>query len=109
MDKEQVDEFPNDAIVSIKISGAFYKRLAKMMFDFANTVTPDQFTKMLVELKGREPKDDTEFNILTLLILIAEIERQVKETGVFEKVDVPTDPDEETPDEDLDSDHPQPQ
>jgi hypothetical protein len=99
MEKPKVEMFPNDAIVSIKVSGAFYKRLVKLMFSLSTQQDLKSFIKVMTELKTREPENDEEFNIMTVLIMIAEIEKQVKDTGAFEVVDAPI-PDQETPDED---------
>jgi len=99
MEKPKVEMFPNDAIVSIKVSGAFYKRLVKLMFSLSTKKDLKAFMKMMAEFKTREPENDEEFNIMTVLILIAEIEREVKDSKVFEVIDAPI-PDEEKPDED---------
>jgi ATP-dependent protease HslVU (ClpYQ) peptidase subunit len=87
-----VETFPLDAIVSIDISGAFYIRLAQLLLELLNKKSPDDLLKAMAELKTRDPKDNDEYHILTMMVLVNEIEQTVKKTGKFDKVEVPEEP-----------------
>jgi hypothetical protein len=83
-----VETFPPDAIVSIQISGAFYVRLAQLLLELLNKRSPQDLMQLMAELKTREPKDNDEYHILTMMVLVNEIEQTVRKTEKFEKVNV---------------------
>jgi hypothetical protein len=104
--KDHVEVFPFETIVSIELSGAFYVRLTQLMLDYASLRDINQLGTTLEELNHRDPKDNYEYNLLTLVILIKEIEATVRKENKFEKIDESIF---QKPDEDSNSDLPQSQ
>ena len=87
-DKREVEVFPFEAIVNIKISGAFYTRLSEMVLYNASKQNIKDLASTLKELETREPTNADESHLLTLLTLVATIEREVKTQGVLAKEEV---------------------
>ena len=90
-EKATVEVIPYDAIVNVKISGGFYTRLVQLSLTFANQLGLEDLTTHLEEMKTREPKNDTEYNLLTILTMISTIEREARLQKVLEtkEVDLP--------------------
>jgi hypothetical protein len=85
--------FPHDAIINVPISGAFYSRLVQLMLDMSSSKTKEELADLVERLKTEEPKESFEYHYLTLLVLIAEVEKLVMSSESFKEVE-PTD---ETP------------
>jgi len=96
-ENQHVHVFPLDSIVSIEISGAYYSRVTKLLGDMLLQKSQEELVKLMSDLNQRPPENDEEYNILTLIILVNEIEKAVKEQEKFELVN-PSDY--EKPDED---------
>ena len=88
--KSEVEVFPLDAIVTIAVSGSFYSRVTQLLLDHAMTKDSASITEAYDNLKSNPPKDASEFHLLTLSMLVREIEMQVKKQNKFEKVDETT-------------------
>jgi len=88
--KSEVEVFPLDATVTVEISGAFYARLTQLLLDHAMTKDAKAISAAYDNLKSNEPQDAYEYHLLTLSILIREIEEQVKKENKFEKIDEAT-------------------
>ena len=69
---------PLDAIIEIKLSGAFYGRLQEFASQYAST-EKDTLVQRMKELETREPEDYFEHNLTTLLLLIKAIEESAAE------------------------------
>lgn len=104
--KSEIEVFPLDATVTIEISGAFYARLTQLLLDHAMSKDNKTLSAAYENLKSNEPQDSYEYHLLTLSILIREIESQVKKENKYEKIDEST---LKKLAEDLNSDDPQPQ
>jgi len=98
--------FPVEEIVSIKISGGFYVRLSQLLSDHISTRSHAEIAQIFADIATREPKDSFEYHLLTLTVLIKEIESVVRAENKFEIVDPATF---QTPDVDSDLDNPQSQ
>jgi hypothetical protein len=88
--KSEVEVFPLDATVTVEISGAFYGRLNKLLLDHAMTKDNKDLAAAYENLKTNQPQDNYEYHLLTLSILVREIEQQVKKDGKMEKIDEST-------------------
>lgn len=104
--QSQVEVFPLDAVVTIEISGSFYARITQLLLDHVMTKDAKTITAAYDNLKTNEPKDAFEYHLLTLSVLVREIENKVKAENKFEKVDEST---LQKLAEDLNSDAPQSQ
>jgi len=92
MPKIKYSTIQPDALVEIKISGAFYTRMVDLLTKLGESIPLTEFTALLVKLKENKPVESTlEFNIQTLLILIFEVEKEaVKQNQTKEaEIDVP--------------------
>ena len=89
-----VDIIPYDSIIDIQVGGAFYGRIHELILYIAQQKEPQEFLKIMNELKEREPKEPFEFHMITLLALVREIEEKAKEQNKIQKKDIPipTDP-----------------
>jgi hypothetical protein len=86
-----ISVFPNDSLVSIKISGAFYTRLAQLILEMSSSKTKKEMSEILDTLKNdQDPQDPFTYHYITVLTLIHEIETRGKEQGVFKEVDETT-------------------
>jgi hypothetical protein len=74
---KKIGYIPFDKIIDLKISGFFYGRIVKL-FNTMLKGKENEFLKSMQELKTREPETDDEFNFLTILILMNEIEQAAK-------------------------------
>jgi hypothetical protein len=92
-----VHVFPPEAIVSINVSGGFYIRLTKLLGDLVIKLTPEKALKIITDLQKRPPENDDEFNLLTMITLVNELEKAAREQNKYEVV-IPSEY--EKPDED---------
>jgi hypothetical protein len=87
-EKKEIEVFPFEANVNIKISGGFYTRLSEMVLYNASKHNIKDLTATLKEMETREPANAEEYHMLTLLTLIATIEREVVTQGILKKTEV---------------------
>lgn len=85
--QSQVEVFPLDASVTVEISGAFYARITQLLLDHAMSKDNKTLAAAYENLKSNEPRDAFEYHLLTLSILVKDIENKVREENKFEKVD----------------------
>lgn len=79
MSKVTYPTIPEDAIIDIQVSGAFYKQIVAALMSLANTRSQDEFKKALESIKDTAPsKDYFDLNVITLTALIYEIENKAK-------------------------------
>lgn len=82
-----------EVVIDLKISGAFYGRLHQLLLNHAKIKTPEEFAKIIKELKINQEKDIYEHDLATILTLVLSIEEAAKEQDKIELVDVPLSPD----------------
>jgi hypothetical protein len=79
---------PNDSIVSIKISGAFYARLTQLIIEMASSRDKKEIREIIEMIKNDvDPTDPFAYHYITVLTLIHEIEKEAKEQGLLKEVD----------------------
>jgi hypothetical protein len=79
MAKIKFDTIPPDALIDIKISGAFYRRMVDLISMLGESVPLADFKAVLERLKEENPaKDMFEFNVHTIVCLIYEVEKEAK-------------------------------
>jgi hypothetical protein len=88
MDKKNLG-IPKDALVSIKVSGAFYQNLQQLLYLIAEQKSVDEFAKAVAKIKDNPPSDTYEFQIATVLGVIFEIENCAKEQNLLKEVELP--------------------
>lgn len=82
--KESVEVIAPDKIVNIQVSGAFYIRLQNLIIYLSSKKDIKEFSAVMLELTKREAKDEYEFNLVTVLMLLNEIEVQAREQKLTE-------------------------
>jgi len=86
MDKKSLEIIPDEAIMNIKVSGTYYKRLQALFIYLSGKKDMKEF---LLEyeslLKLKEPKTEYQIHLQTVLSIIVEIEREAKENKLTEK------------------------
>lgn len=85
----------NDSVVSIDISGDFYKRITALYFNLVKKIGTENFEKISEALVKNKLEDLTEeqdrldgFSIDTLLILMTSIESVFKDKDLIKKQEV---------------------
>ena len=79
MPKVSYSTIPEDALIDIKVSGQFHRRLITLITLLGETVSLDEFKAVLESIKENKPSDKLfEFNVHTILMLIYEIETEAK-------------------------------
>lgn len=79
---------PFDALVKIEVSGSFAGRLQQLLIFMMEKKSPGEIHKIIEELRTKEPEDVYSFNLLTIIILIQEIEKQAIEQGLIKDFEV---------------------
>jgi len=86
MAKIEFDTIPPDALIDIKISGAFYRRMVELITMMGESVPLEEFKAIMERLKGNNPASDMfEFNVHTIICLIYEVEKGAKEQNKTEE------------------------
>lgn len=93
MAKITYSTIPDDALVDIKVSGSFHKRLVELLATLGESVALDEWKAVLERIKTNDPaKDLFEFNVHTILMLIYEVEVEAQKQGKITTAEV-DDPD----------------
>jgi hypothetical protein len=98
-----VREIKNDAIIDIKINKNFYLMLkATMMYIFkqeADTTKYEALIKKIMSSESEnEPHTEHEAAFKTMILLLAEIERQASINNLFDTKEIPLEGEETTQD-----------
>lgn len=87
-DKIQIDVIPQDAIIDLKVSGAFYLQLKALLFDLSKDFTPEKFLEISKNIKEQKPLETAqETFVVTMTALIVEIEKQAQSQSKTVKQD----------------------
>jgi hypothetical protein len=89
----KVKEIKDDALLNISVNKSFYlmsKALSFYLFTKVNVEDKDQYLKDLMT-KEYQDLDDLQRSIYTVILLLAEIERQATETNQFEEKEITED------------------
>jgi len=87
-DKVKVKGIKLESLVNIEISGAYAARVQSFLIYYGTFKTTDEVQKIIEELKTEEPKDEYSFHLLTLLMLIKEIEEKAEKQGLIEDLEI---------------------
>lgn len=92
MAKLSYPTIPNEVIVDIQVSGAFYKDLMALQISLAESVTLDQYKAILEKLKDKSsPESVFAHTVEVILALTYEIESKATAQGKFKIIEI--DPD----------------
>jgi hypothetical protein len=78
-ENNKIDVIPYDTLVSVEVSGAYYARVQQLLMYIFKDKAADEVSKCMEELKSREPKDIFEYQVITILSLMYEIEVKARE------------------------------
>lgn len=79
---------PFDALVKIEVSGSFAGRLQQLLIYMMREKSPGEIHKIVEDLRTKEPEDEYSFALLTIIILIQEIEKQAIEQNLIKDYEV---------------------
>lgn len=82
--KKELDLIQPDALIDLKVSGDFYYRMRAMLMRKINN-DPQRIFQLFNELKTREPKDEEEFDLMTLLTFVIRFEEKAYEQKLITK------------------------
>jgi hypothetical protein len=90
---QKIKEIKDDALISISVNKAFYLMSKSLSFYLFNAVTVEDKDQYLKDLTTKTYKDldDLQRSIYTVILLLAEIERQASETNQFEEKEITND------------------
>lgn len=86
--QKKVSVMPDDALMDIKVSGTFYKRLQALFIYLSQKKDVKEFLALYAKMvQGGEPTSEYEFHLNTVLSLIVEIEKIAKENNLVKEED----------------------
>ena len=89
----KIKEIKDDALINISVNKSFYlmsKAVSFYLFTKVEAEDKDQYLKDLMNKQYQE-LDDLQRSIYTVILLLAEIERQATETNQFEEKEITED------------------
>ena len=85
---KKVSVMPDDALVNVKVSGTYYKRLQALFIYLAQKKDIKEFLLLYAKMvKGGDPIDEYEWHLHTVLSMIIEIEKVAKENNLVKEED----------------------
>lgn len=99
MAKHKITGIKKDAVIKIVVGGGFYFRLAQFITLYTEkNWSAEEMAEVMTRLQDSEPKTDEEYNLITLMSLVHDIEEKAKEQDqlITEEVDLPDSPDPHT-------------
>lgn len=85
---KKVSVMPDDALVDIKVSGTYYKRLQALFIYLAQKKDMKEFLLLYAKMvQGGDPIDEYEWHLHTVLSMIIEIEKVAKENNLVKEED----------------------
>jgi hypothetical protein len=87
-DSQETEIISEKAIVSIKMSTGYYKRIQALLSNIIEGKSPEDIKKMHDAIVNKNIKDAQTYHYETLLILCKEFEYNAKDQGFVEKVTI---------------------
>jgi hypothetical protein len=87
MESKKVEVVKHDAIITIQLSGSFYKNIQAVLLHLAQSRESEDLTELIDKINDEvssDEYDDWERSIETLMILCSEIETKAKEQNAVE-------------------------
>tara|TARA_R110002126_G_scaffold79669_8_gene197697 strand:+ start:1432 stop:1779 length:348 start_codon:yes stop_codon:yes gene_type:complete len=86
----EVDGIPNGTLVTIEVDTNLHTRLAQLLMENALNMGTTDFAKFFDEMQSRDPKNNAEYHLYTLLMIVQLIEEQYVKTGKIIKMNIPS-------------------
>jgi len=90
-DEQKVEMVKDKSIITIQLSGSFYKRIQAVMLHLSEYRDASDITELVRKINEEESSDnydDWEVSMETLMILCSEVETKAKEQDAIETVDL---------------------
>lgn len=71
-----------DSLIKLEISGTFAARLQLLLMYLMQQKEPSEIMRVVNDLKTREPENDYEYQVLTMIILIQDLEKAAAEQNL---------------------------
>lgn len=91
MSVEKISYFPDESIVNIELSGAFYRRLQSLLFSLTEGVETEHVQKIYKNAIEDKIEKTLDFNVQTMLYLCKEVEDKVTEQDLWKEEEVTLD------------------
>lgn len=78
----------HESLISIKVSGAYFRRVQNLLFHWMGQKSPEEITKIVEHLKTNEPSDEYSYHFLTILMLVQEVEKQAGEQNLVKDFEI---------------------
>lgn len=89
MTKQSIPNIPTDTLVTIQVSGHFYRKLLSLSIMLAESKPHNEYIAALEKIKANNSElSFYEFNLHTILTLVHEIEASAKEQGKVQNVEI---------------------
>lgn len=87
---QQIEAVKDSSIISIQLSGSFYKRLQSVMLHLSEYRESDDLSELIDKINSEsdEEYDDWEIAMETMMILCSEVETKAKEQKATEMIDL---------------------
>jgi hypothetical protein len=88
---QEIDIIPDDAIVDIKVSGFFYKRLIHVSHVLSNAIGVEKINEIAKEIDQNKIESDEAYAYETIYSFISEISDKAIKAGLTEKTKIDED------------------
>lgn len=95
--KISIDTFPENATVSIKIDNEMYSRLSQFLIESTLKANVKDLGDHFTNILTKEPANRYEYHMATLLMLLSDIENEIKNNNLSVKKEIEIDVDDEEP------------
>lgn len=92
MENIKIESIKKDAIISIQLSGQFYKSLQAVLMYITSMKEAEDFKELITKINAQDPTatyDEWETNVETMLILCSEIEEKARTQNAVEMIEIP--------------------
>jgi hypothetical protein len=89
MSKQQFPTIPPDALIDIKVSGSFYRKLLGLSIMLAESKPLEEYKAVLEKIKRNDPETSVyEVNVHTILTIINEVETAARAQNKIKMVEM---------------------
>jgi hypothetical protein len=78
----------HESLIDIKVSGAYFHRVQDFLFYWMNQKPSEEVAKIIENLKTNQPTDEYSYHLLTIIMLVQEIEKQANEQNLIKDFEI---------------------
>ncbi len=87
--KKIIPTIPLDTLITLKVSGFYYKKLSILLLALGEQKTQEDFKRALATVKENDiPKDPYDLTVNVIMQMIYEIEFSAKEQGLIKEEEI---------------------